>query len=234
MRLCFRRFLCSACLMIASALGAVVSAQHFYSPNLAIGVKGGMTLSNMQFSPSVEQGMLQGKLIGVAVRYTEEKLFGLIGEVNLEQRGWKEKFEDNPEFEYSRTLTYLQVPILTHIYFGGKNVKCFVNLGPSVGYMLSNSISSNFDYTNPTSVPGFPLQYRTTEQMKMEVSKKFDYGITGGIGVEFRIRRRHHLQLEGRYYFGLGNIFPDRKKDYFAASRGTSIQVTLGYLFRIK
>lgn len=213
---------------------AVCHAQRQYSPNLTIGAKGGITLSNMQFSPSVEQGMVIGKMIGVAARYTEENHFGVIVEINMQQRGWKEKFEDNPEFQYSRTLTYLQMPMLTHIYFGGHRFKGFFNLGPSIGYMIGSSISSNFDYVNPESVPGFPLTYRTTEQMKLGIGKKFDYGITGGAGMEFFFNRRNSIQLEARYYFGIGNIFPDRKKDYFSASRGTSVEVTLGYFFRLK
>ena len=95
-------------------------------------------------------------------------------------------------------------------------------------------VKSNFDYRDPGKVEGFPNENRHTEQMGMEISNRFDYGITAGAGIEFVIARRHSLMLEARYYFGLGNIFPSAKKDYFSASRGTSILVTLGYMFRIK
>lgn len=212
---------------------SVAMAQRQYSPNLTVGVKGGVTLSNMQFSPSVEQSMVMGKIFGLSARYTEENNFGVIVEFNIQQRGWKELFEDNPEFHYSRTLTYIQMPMLTHIYFGGRKFKGFVNLGPSIGYMIGSNIDSNFDYQNPAEVPGFPITYRTTEQMKLAISNKFDYGITAGAGMEFFINRKNSLNLEARYYFGIGNIFPDRKKDYFSASRGTSFEITLGYNFRI-
>lgn len=232
----FARFVKVVLLALLALVAASeeMTAQRQYSPNLTVGGKGGITLSNMQFTPSVEQGMVTGKIFGVTARYTEENHFGVILEINFQQRGWKEKFEENPEFEYSRTLTYIQMPMLTHIYFGGRRFKGFVNLGPSIGYMIGSSISSNFDYMNPESVPGFPLTYRTTEQMKLKVSKKFDYGLTAGLGMELFINRRNSLVFEGRYYFGIGNIFPDRKRDYFSASRGTSIEVTLGYNFRIK
>ena len=68
----------------------------------------------------------------------------------------------------------------------------------------------------------------------LEPSKKFDYGITAGAGIEFIIKRKHRISLEGRYYFGIGNIFPDDRKDTFSASRGMSILVTLGYSYRLK
>lgn len=208
-------------------------AQRTYEPHFAIGGKAGITLSNIAFTPNVKQSMKQGLTMGVVARYTEEKFFGLIGELKIEQRGWQENF-DETGFSYSRTLTYIQLPLLTHIYFGGKNFKGFVNLGPSVGYMISSSVSSNFDYENPSLENGFPIENRHINQMSMPIKNKFDYGILGGIGMELIIKKRHSIMLEGRYYYGLGNIFSAKKKDEFSASRGTAIEVTLGYLFHIK
>ena len=224
-----KEFITVCCLLLATA----ASAQRTYEPHFYIGARGGVTMSNMSFTPSVEQGMRMGTTFGVSARYIEEKFFGLIAEVNFEQRGWKENF-DETEFRYSRQLTYIQIPLLTHIYFGGKKVKGFVNLGPSVGYLMSDSRSANFDYENPGSVEGFPIANRYVNQMKMEVKNKFDYGIMAGAGIEFIIKQRHSLTLEGRYYFGLGNVFPATKKDEFSASRSTMISVALGYQFRIK
>ncbi len=210
-------------------------SQRRYEPNFAIGAKGGVTMSRMSFSPHVEQSFVQGVMMGIMARYTEENNFGIIGELNIEQRGWKEFFEpDDGDFRYDRKLTYIQLPLLTHIYFGGKRVKGFFNIGPSFGYMIGSTITSNFDYANPKDVPGFPLRHRTTEQMAMEISSKFDYGIAGGLGVELFLKPKHSIMLEGRYYYGIGNIFPDSKRDFFQASRGMSIEVTLGYFFRVR
>jgi hypothetical protein len=173
--------------------------------------------------------------MGVSFRYVEERHVGIMAEVNIEQRGWKENFEElNDRFDYLHRTTYVELPILTHIFFGSRVVKGFFNLGPELCYMISDNIKSNFDYRNTGKVEGFPNENRHTEQMGMEISNRFDYGITAGAGIEFVIARRHSLMLEARYYFGLGNIFPSAKKDYFSASRGTSILVTLGYMFRIK
>lgn len=210
-----------------------LSAQRTYEPHFTIGAKGGMTLSNMAFSPGIEQSMVSGMIMGVTARYTEEKFFGLIAELNIEQRGWKETF-DETSYQYQRRLTYLQLPLLTHIYFGSKSFKGFVNLGPSIGYMISDNITSNFDYQNPASIEDFPITNRHIAQMSMDIKNKFDYGILGGLGIELIVKKRHSVLLEARYYYGLGNIFSAAKKDEFSASRGTSIQVSLGYMFHIK
>lgn len=210
-----------------------VNAQKHYAPMVYVGAKGGATLSRMDFAPSVKQSMVTGFAGGLMFRYAEEKNFGFIAEVNIEQRGWKENFEDKP-FNYERRLTYVQIPLMAHIYFGSRKFKGFVNLGPEVGYLLDSNITSSFDYKNPASVPDFPSDNRMTEQMSMETSGKFDYGISAGLGMEFRPVRRHAISLEGRFYYGLGNIFPSNRRDTFSASRSMSIMVTLGYWLRLK
>ena len=221
---------------IFCACAQSVYAQREYSPNFSMGVRGGATLSNMSFSPEVHQSMVQGITMGVTARYTEERYFGLIGEINITQRGWKENFvrDEAPQFEYSRTLTYVQIPLLTHIYFGSDRVKGFFNLGPEMGFMIGEKINANFDYRNYSSIEDFPTHYRTNEQLDKAAENKFDYGIAAGAGVEIFINRRNSIMLEGRYYFGIGNIFKDSKRDFFAASRGSSIEITIGYLFRIR
>ena len=235
----FRRLRVQAGL-IAALFGvlfpAAVMGQREYSPNFAVGVKGGATLSTVSFSPEVHQKMTQGLTMGLAARYTEEKFFGLIAEINFTQRGWAEDFveDEAPQFSYSRTFNYISIPLLTHIYFGSPKVKGFVNLGPEVSFMLSNSIKANFDYEDYKSIPDFPQGYRNNEQLNKKIDRTFDYGIAGGVGVEFLIKRRHSLMLEGRYYFGLGNIFNDSKRDYFAASRNQSIEITLKYMIRVR
>lgn len=168
-------------------LPSVAMAQREYSPNFSVGVRGGATLSSMAFTPEVHQSMIQGLTMGVTARYTEEKYFGLIGEVNITQRGWKEDFvrDEAPKFEYSRTLTYVQIPLLTHIYFGSRKVKGFFNLGPEVGFLINDKITANFDYNKYDAIEGFPQGYRTNEQLRMEVQNTFDYGIAGGAGIEF-------------------------------------------------
>lgn len=224
-------FLTVACVMPASA-------ETHYKPHISIGARGGMTMSRMSFSPSVPQSWAKGAVVGVTFRYAEERIFGLIGELNIEQRGWSESFDPDEttrgDLEYRRTLTYLELPIMTHIYFGSSRFKCFVNLGPEFGVLLSSSISSNFDYADPAAVQALVGPHRHTEQMRMDIKNKLDYGITAGMGCEFFVRPRHSISVEARFYYGLGNIFASSKADTFSASRGMSLEFTAGYAFRLR
>lgn len=218
------------CALAFSATGA--HAETHYKPHVSIGAHGGMSLSEMSFSPHISQTFNPGVLFGVRARYAEEKVFGIIGELNVAQRGWKENFKDNPELSYARTLTCIELPIMTHIYFGSNRAKCFVNMGPEFSYMFSESTSSNFDYTQPRAA-GIPST-RETEQLTMPVKNKLDYGIAVGLGSEFFVHPRHSIDVEARFYYGLGNIFSASKADTFAASRSMNIQVSLGYWFRLQ
>lgn len=221
-------------LLALFALAAfAASAEAHYKPHISLGAHAGMSMGRVSFSPSVDQKWAQGVTAGVSVRYAEEKLVGILAEVNMAQGGWQELFEDSP-LQYTRQLTYLTLPIMTHIYFGPKRFKCFFNLGPQFGYMIGESTTANFDYRNPEQADGWPEDPRMTEQLVTAVKNKFDYGICAGFGCEFWLKPRHSVYLEARFYYGLGNIFPSSKADTFSASRCMNLAVTLGYNFRLR
>ena len=220
-------------LLALCASPRILNAQTLYESRVTIGGKAGMTMSRVMFSPSVPQTMLMGYMAGVAFRYAEEKNFGLLAELNIAQRGWKEDFEEAP-FEYSRKLTYVQVPIMTHIFFGNSKMRGFFNAGPEIGFMIGESTSANFDVNNIKNIQGFPIINRYNDQLTLPVKNKIDYGISVGAGMEFIAKRKHSFLLEGRFYYGLGNVFGSRKRDAFSASTGMSLMVTLGYMYRLK
>lgn len=223
------RVILTLCLS-AIMLGA--TAETHYKSHVAIGGHAGMSMSRMSFSPSVPQGWLTTPNVGVQVSYAEEKLVGLLAELNFTQSGWKETFDDNPGLSYKRTLSYLELPVMTHITVGTKRVKWIFNLGPQIGYMLSNSASANFDYSKPAA-SGIEAT-RHCEQMSMPVKNRFDYGICAGTGVEIWLQPRHSIYIEGRFYYGLNSIFGSSKSDVFSASRPMSLAFTAGYNFRLK
>lgn len=231
---------------------SVMAQVGSYRNRLSFGVNGGYQMSNVAFVPKVPQGMLGGMNGGAVMRYTSEKYFSTICAVQLElnysQMGWKEDILDiheqpciNKESglpeEYQRELTYIQVPFMAHLGWGKeeKGFQFFFNLGPQFGYCINEKTTANFSHnthdeimnTDPERVSSI------TAQDTMAIAHKFDYGITAGLGVEYSIPGAGHLQLEARYYFGLGNIFGDTKRDYFSKSNQSSIIVKMAYLFDV-
>ena len=219
---------------ILTALATLlVTAQTHYEGQIAVGGKAGATLSRVNFNPTVQQQMLPGMTAGVMFRYIEEKNFGLVAELNLTQRGWKEDLEESG-YNYSHRFTYLELPVMTHIYFGNRRVKGFFNLGPELNVMVADGISSNFAYQDAASLDYFNQNTRHIEQLPMKVKNRLDYGICGGAGMELNLNAKQSLLLEGRFYYGLTDVFPNHKTDIFSSSNSMIIMVTLGYFYRLK
>lgn len=194
-------------------------AQNEFRPRFAIGGSFGTTFSSVTFIPKIKNSMLMGYTGGLMGRFDSEKNVGLQVELNLNQQGWDETFED-PKYQYSRTLTYIDIPFLTHIYMGSKRVKFFLNLGPKIGYLIGEkSEQQNIDDQTGT----------ITEQHGMKVQNKFDWGLCGGPGLELRTGIGYFL-LEGRYYYALGDFFKSRRVDFFGKSASQVISVKVSYL----
>lgn len=218
--------------LVASALGLKSFGQTHYSSNVSLGVKGGVDFSKVCFTPSVKQSFAMGMNGGLTFRYIEENHFGLIAEINFEQRGWKENFEEYP-FEYCRTVDYIQIPFLAHIYFGRRG-RFFFNAGPEIGFKIGESTTANFDYNNLSSVKDFPSGLRTTYQYQLAAENKIDYGISAGLGGEFSLNKRNSIYIEGRFYYGLGNVLKSGRRELFRGSNSMSVMASIGYWFRIK
>lgn len=226
-----------------------VSAQiGEHRDDLAVGVSAGYQLSSVGFLPKVPQVQHGGITGGVSMRYVCEKYYSTIcsvyAEFNFTQMGWKEDILDahdqkviNPATskaeEYSRTINYVQVPVFAHLAWGRetKGANFFFQAGPQFGFCLGESTSCNFDTSQPNLTD---RANKTVNQYSMEVEKKFDYGIAGGIGIEYSVPALGHFLLEGRYYYGLGNIYGSSKRDYFGVSNYQGITVKLTYLFDLK
>lgn len=215
--------------------------------DLSIGVNGGYVLSSVGFTPKVNQLQHGGMTGGLSFRYVCEKYFSTIcsvyAEVNYSQIGWKEDILDindgpvinpvtNMPEEYSRTINYLQIPVFAHLAWGReqKGFQFFFQAGPQFGFCLSESTDMNFklDERNVTDRVN-----QVIAQDTMAVENKFDYGIVAGVGLEYSHPKVGHFLLEGRYYYGLGNIYGDSKRDYFGKSNFGNIVVKLTYLFDI-
>lgn len=239
------RYIVFVLLFSCATVSSAQIGQH--RNDFSIGVNGGYTLSNVGFTPKVTQSLLGGTTAGLSWRYVCEKYFSTIcsiyGEVNYTQMGWKERIltTDNqpvinavsglPE-QYSRTLNYLQVPVFAHLAWGKEHsgMQFFFQLGPQFGYLLSEKTTTNFNFKDRNTADRSNV---VCAQDTMAVENKFDYGIAAGAGVELSVRRVGQFLLEGRYYYGLGNIYGDSKRDYFSKSNNSSIVVKLTYLFDV-
>ena len=230
-RILYTLFLATVVLLnIPSAYAQLQDQRH----NFSIGGSAGVNISSVSFEPSIKQGSLIGPTFGFTARYISEKYFAMIcgiqGEINISQRGWKEVIEDGTNDTYHRSMTYVELPLLAHLAFGkdkGHGARFVLNLGPQIGFMLSEKEHMS-DPWDPSYRPN-----GTNQQYGKMAENKFDYCIIGGGGVEMRTGVGNFV-LEARYYFGLSDFYNSTKKDYFSRSAHSYICAKLTYLFDLK
>lgn len=138
-----------------------------------------------------------------------ERFCGIKIELNYTQRGFKDTYGH-------RRFDYIELPFMTHIKFGQKLFRFFIDFGPSISYMIQdNNIALDIpQHSTPTK-------------------NKFDYGLVGGLGFEFNTKFGIYT-VDARYNFGLNNTFGNSASEYFKASTNQNITLSLAYLFPIK
>jgi hypothetical protein len=193
-----------------------------FVPEWAFGVNGGMTYSKISFNSMiyVPQVLLPQYTSGLTVRYISENNFGLVGELNYSLQGWKEKTDTAYLNKYTRSLAYIEMPLMTQLHFNlEKRVRLIFNVGPQIGYNVGDTWKMEI---NSEEKP---------EYYEMAIQRKFNYGLRGGMGVEIRTGVGSFI-LGGNYFFGLSDIFNNKRSDIFQSSANHVIGVKLTYLIR--
>lgn len=194
-------------------------------PEIYVGAHAGIMASTMLFKPSVaNMDLLQSPLSingGLVFRYAGHKVCAIQAEVNYMSRGWHEIIMlDHGTMDYYRTLDYIEVPLLMHLYFGKERFRGFINLGPQIGYCFRD-VSTEL----PSS---------TTAPQYESITKPFDWGLAGGLGCYYRTKKIGLFQVEARFNFSMGSVFNNRQIDYFSQSNAMNLSVNFAYMWEIK
>lgn len=218
-------------ILMAIWLPLIVFAQpRLRRAEMYVGVHGGIMASTVQFSPTVSymkpitNACILGGNGGFVFRYSEQKCCAVQVELNYMQRGWRESGSSSSGSEtvdYSRTLHYLELPFLMHIYFGSKMWRGFVNLGPQIGYCLSDDLGKGTKQTSSVH------QYAS-------IDNPFDWGIASGLGFYCRTKNAGVYQFEARFNYSLGTTFASKTTDYFTQSNAMNLSLNLAWLWEIK
>ena len=221
-------------LLLAAAANPVRAQVGDPRNTVSVGVSGGMGMNSVTFVPSIKQDISLGPVAGVTLRHISEKYFFLINGLQMEcnwvTRGWTEFIDDGSDNEYTRQLNYIEVPFFAHLGFGRefRGFQGYFNLGPQISYLLYEvQKKGGLEPWNTANRPNHVVY-----QYDRPIENRLDYGISAGLGVELRTGLGV-FGIEGRYYFGLGNIYGITKSDYFARCANSSISVRATYLINL-
>ncbi|RAW00599.1 porin family protein [Pseudochryseolinea flava] len=128
-----------------------------------------------------------GILLGVGLTYSIQNTYGVTTKVLYSQKG--------AEVDDKKTsLKYIEVPI-TGRFFLNKDGKCRPNLfvGPSFSFLTG--AAEKIGDADAEEVKDYSDFFNT-----------FDFGVTGGIGLNWLIADETHLIIDGRYTHGLTDV----------------------------
>lgn len=231
-----RPFFLTITLAMLCTFSAYTQKKDFFQDEFYFGVGGGVLSASIDFMPTIQQSFMMGVKGGIAARYITEKHLGLTAEINYAQRGWTEEFNSEQDFSYSRTLNYLEIPFMTHVYFGDK-FRFVINAGPQISILLNDNAKMSQALADDVAErqaadPNARIGYQYSPFSEL---KRLDYGLIGGAGIELQTGIGA-IDLEGRYYFGLGDVFENRRSQnaYFSRSAHRLIEAKLTYYIKIR
>lgn len=213
-----------------------ILAISLFTANLALaqegkvelGIEGGPNVAFMYVRNNPNFNYYNPRILGsgaFAFEYHFSNLISLRSAFGYEAKGYQRPFQiyaNGTDLGISTIYSkfnYLTLPILMRLNFGTK-VRFFVNAGPYLGYLMSkkNRISEYEEYSGD-ALSGSLLSYN-----------RFDFGISGGLGIGIPINENWSISLEARYNLGLLPAKTDNDGTVFT----NSSNLLAGISYRLK
>lgn len=152
-----------------------------------LGLKGGLTASNLNFDEVNDRNMRIGYHVGAYVNIPLGDVLAFQPEVNFTTKGATAEY-DVLFFngEYSFNMAYVDVPLMGVLRLGSA---AELHFGPYIGFLAGTSLSTEGDFGDGQ------------EELDTDDFKSMDYGLAAGLALNFDA-----LQLGARYHYGLQSI----------------------------
>lgn len=189
-------------LLLSIVMCGTLHAQHY------LGVRGGWGGGSARFTPAretkLEWGLYSG---GLSYKfYTAQKYVGGI-QIDLQYmgRGFAYDLQSKSDSSYHRTINSFELPFMwqPHIYVFQRHGRIFLNLGVYLSYMGG----SKYYYKSKKA----GIYEEGPYQKQVTRDARWGYGLCGGAGIGFLIRR-FEIAVEGRYYFGYSDVLRNGTK----------------------
>ena len=192
--------------------------------------KAGITISNVAFDDDDKwdgQKSVLGFTGGLGINFalTDDQFLSLQPELLYTQKGFAAKKSGTVDYDGVYKLNYLELPVMLKIGFGGDVLRGYVNLGPSVGYLLNGRVKGTWDVADIISDDideAIKFKSDATDGDITELNaNRVEIGANFGAGIGVNIGSSA-LFLDARYNAGLTDFDKDRK------SRNQPFYITAG------
>lgn len=180
----------------------------------------------------VKNKAMSGFAIGLPVRYDVNDWFGVQSELTYIQKNSKtERNHSYSGISEEMTNSYFQVPLMGHFSFGGEKLRGFINLGGYGGYWLKSKREGvNLNVFGEGAEQIYPYEERYEFDSRKD--RRLEFGLVGGLGVQYNLSENVALFAEGRYYYSLS----DMQKDYMyrrPTKYNNTFALNVGCLFNV-
>lgn len=201
---------------------------------IKFGVQAGLNYSSFRgYDSYTDDNPGFAYLFGVSFQYQIKENLSIKADLNYERKTQKSKNvielesydPQNPfmpgiyHFTNTAFRNYIVLPIMVKYNFSN-NKSFYVNGGPFLGYLLKSGA------TTTLNIEG--LNNDDIDDTKFK--KSLDYGLSAGIGKEFKLKGDHDIYIEIRENLGLANT---SKSDYIYdnTTKTNSLNLIVGYTF---
>ena len=188
----------------------VVLTGHYAQAQFSFGVRAGFNYTNFydsegcKFKPGFQAGVVGDLSVAPAFSIQPAILFAT--------QGCKTEYSNlaSSSSDATTTLNYIQVPVHFQYKVDLSGPKLFVQAGPFFGYGLGGKTKAGSNSVD--------IKMGGDENLKA-----IDYGVSGGVGVQFG-----HIQVGVGYLLGLADI---NNTDFGHSVKNTGLSLALTYLF---
>ena len=215
-------------LLLAFALMTTLFANAQWRVGVTAGADYNVFSIDKQYMADVLFDGRWGVTYGVTGQYNFTDWFGVRADFNLTQKNYRMHRANIEEVDLKYRNTYLQLPVMASFSFGGKKLRGFCNLGVYGGYWV-HSYRSGEDMNSFT---GQSFDIKGKVEFDSDRDKRWDCGLVGGVGMEYRFAEHWAAQVEVRHYYSTTSTIKQymRNKDYRYHST-TAIQLGASYIF---
>lgn len=245
------KIISSALLSVSLVFTSMAQERRNFEQEVAVGVSGGVNMSQVRFlhnntsytSMIGDQSLLnhRGMTAGVNALYIAQNHFGVFLECNVTKKGWCEQFrarngqterlvgKEEVDFngvDLKRDLTYIDIPLLAHIYFGRK-ARAYVDFGPEFSFMINEK-----DKTVVTELQRQTLTKRDPRVNPDIETSKYDLSLCAAVGFDLHLEKVHPM-LEIRWNYGTHDLYEVGKKELFQRASTQNLALVLKFMMPV-
>ncbi len=186
---------------------------------MAIGIEGGINISNASINPTVTTDARTGVIIGTLLDVNFTNQITLTPGIRFTMKGFSNTYTNANGVSQTDTykLNYLEFPVLLKVKFPLTEIKPYLAAGPVFGIKLS----ANLDQTAGSQSASSDVSNNV---------ESIDFGLLFAGGMDFKVGTSTFLFFQAGYQLGLSNI---AKNTGTTTIKNYAIQITGGVKFGI-